>query len=342
MESQVRVVKKDNIPRIQSVDQGGDVHVVGELRDFRWSDELREFLREASSFSASWVRLDRGEVLQTHTHPVQSMMVVYSGSGEMRGDLCRSVAEGDVIVVPAGQRHGFAGGEGGLNALSIQFGGGLYSAPEKARVIFGDSEKSFDGLLASNDRRMARFAGHELFGLMEDGTLRDPAKRVAFRDALRTLLDGGRRLRVSCAAGCSDPRYRAWFLDCLPMEGPEHFGTPSGALDRAPDAILESISDWFVHQMYVLDEVEKAAIVCLVFGNAESMLRHLAMRGLGRFGESGFEKEAGDAELLTAGADLLRNETPETYARVKEIIGEAWDMMEAAGTRLLELTSLPS
>lgn len=137
MDDRIQVVKRGTIPPITSVEQDGEVHLLGELRDFRWSDRLREFMPDPEQLSVSWVVLKSGETLQTHVHPIQSMMVVYEGSGEMLGDLERPIARGDVIVVPAGRRHGFTGGAAGLHALSIQFGAGLYTAPEKPRVVFG-------------------------------------------------------------------------------------------------------------------------------------------------------------------------------------------------------------
>jgi quercetin dioxygenase-like cupin family protein len=140
MDDAMRVVKRDTIPPIRTVEHDGEVHVLGELRDFRWSERLRAFMPDPEQFSVSWVVLQCGETLETHVHPIQSMMVVYRGSGAMLGDLERAVAQGDVIVVPAGRRHGFTGGSGGLYALSIQFGAGLYTTPERPRVVFADHE----------------------------------------------------------------------------------------------------------------------------------------------------------------------------------------------------------
>src|SRR4051812_38816049 len=119
MDGQIQVVKRDTIPPIREVEHDGKVHSLGELRDFRWSEELRSFMPEDSEFSVSWVKLESGEVLAAHTHPIQSMMVVYAGSGDLLGDLCRHIAEGDVVVVPKGRQHGFVAGPEGLFALSI-------------------------------------------------------------------------------------------------------------------------------------------------------------------------------------------------------------------------------
>src|SRR5687767_1068807 len=154
---QIQVVSRNAIPPIQSVEQDGVVHQLGELRDFRWNALLRDFMPASSGFSVSWVRLGYREVLEPHVHPIQSMMVFYAGSGTILGDLERSVAKDDVVIVPAGCKHGFIGGPNGLQALSIQFGEGLYTTPEKPRVEFVDPENSVNGLLAYNQRRIEEF-----------------------------------------------------------------------------------------------------------------------------------------------------------------------------------------
>lgn len=342
MGSQIQVVKRKDIPRIQSVEQKGEIHDLGELRDFRWSDELREFMPDPSSFSVSWVRLEQGEILQTHTHPVQSMMVVYSGCGEMMGDLCRQVGEGDVIVVPPGHRHGFVGGLGGLACLSIQFGGGLYSAPDKARVIFADSERSLNAVLAYNDVRVARFSGHDLFALLEDGTLESASSRDALLLALRSFVEGGKRLMVSGLASRADPEYEAlclgWLGELSDAGSMERPGEPLATRDQAPDAVLEAIFDWFAHQMYVRDNTEKIAIICLVFGNAEGVLRRYAARVLATYSKAPVCDVVNGGAHRAIGEDLLRNETAETYESLKRIISEAWDMVDAAASRIVELT----
>jgi len=81
MDREIRIVPRDGIPLIQEIEQAGEVHVLGELRDFRWNDLLRSFMPDATQFAISWVELGPGEVLQPHTHPIQTMLVISAGSG---------------------------------------------------------------------------------------------------------------------------------------------------------------------------------------------------------------------------------------------------------------------
>jgi quercetin dioxygenase-like cupin family protein len=121
---QIQVIPRDAIPPIQSAEREGVVQVRGELRDFRWNSLLREFMPASSRFSVSWVRLGYGEVLAPHAHVSQSMLVCYAGNGTILGDLEGPISKEDVVIVPAGSKHGFVGGPGGLQAILIRFGEG--------------------------------------------------------------------------------------------------------------------------------------------------------------------------------------------------------------------------
>src|SRR6185312_10337625 len=199
----INIVERGAIPSIHEVKPGSDVHILGELRDFRWSESLRAFMPDASEFSVSWVGLAEGEVLQPHVHPIQSLMVVYSGRGEVMGDLCRTLSAGDIVVVPAGCAHGFVGGAGGLHALSIQFGEGLYTNPDNARVIFVDSGHSLEGLLAYNKGRLDEFTRHPMFDLLAERRTAGAEWRAAYLSSIESVLDVTQVL-VARQASCRD------------------------------------------------------------------------------------------------------------------------------------------
>ncbi len=346
MNQSVRIVKRESIPPLRSVEQDGQVHELGELRDFSWSEPLREFMQGRGDFSVSWVQLQHGETLAPHVHPIQSMMVVYGGSGQMLGDLQRGVSAGDVIVVPPGRLHGFTGGPEGLYALSIQFGEGLYTTPEKPRVVFTDQESSLRALLAYNEKRLAAFKQRPIFELLADGTLDDPRKRQAYLDNLQIWVDGNQRLLFSRQASCADPDFEGVFLQHMHDEmGHDvlHRDRADGSQQRVAkqrDAVLEAITDWFAHQMFVLDNAEKAAIIHLVIENASFVYHQLAMPVLAKYvNEHYFEVHVtADDQHAALGLELLANEAPHTYQRLRRTIAEAWDMVDAMTDRVVELT----
>jgi mannose-6-phosphate isomerase-like protein (cupin superfamily) len=338
---QIQVISRNAIPPIQAVDQGGKVHDLGELRDFRWNDRLRNFMPESSRFSVSWVRLGHGEVLEPHVHPIHSMMVFYRGSGEMLGDLKRQVAKDDVVVVPAGCTHGFVGGPQGLYALSIQFGEGLYTAPDKPRVLFTGVDDSLGALLAHNEKRSAEFAEHPLFALLSDGTLNDESKRSAYLHGLGTWLDGNQSLLVACHASCVDPAYRQTFLKQLSVALESDTGAFQSHVSegRATDTAIEAIVSWFAYQMYVLDNAEKAALVHLVIGSASDTYHAAAKNALGCHGEQlGLHLKAGGSLEQNQLETLLGTESSKGYARLREIVDEGWNMVGALADRFVEVT----
>jgi mannose-6-phosphate isomerase-like protein (cupin superfamily) len=346
---QMHVISRDAIPPLHSVEQDGEIHELGELRDFRWNDQLRSFMPASSRFSVSWVRLKHEEVLQPHVHPIHSMMVFYAGSGRMLGDLNRPVAKEDVVVVPAGCAHGFVGGPDGLYGLSIQFGEGLYTDPDKPRVMFMDDEHSLSSLLAYNEERVREFARRPIFELLADGTLADPARRKVYLDALQIWVDGNQALLFSRQATCMDPAYSKMFLrhmqeelghDVLHKERADGAQAPDA---RPTDSVLEAITNWFAYQMYVLDNAEKTAVIHLVIENASSVYHTRAMPVLSKYiSQEYFDVHVeADDEHAAMGVELLRNESPQTYARLRQVVGEAWDMIGAMTDRLVELTRAP-
>ncbi len=330
---ELQVISRDTIPPIREVEHEGEVHALGELRDFRWNDQLREFMPPTSEFSVSWVQLAHGEVLSPHVHPIQSMMIFYSGSGQMLGDLRGPIGEGDVVVVPAGRAHGFEGGPAGLYALSIQFGEGLYTEPEKPRVHFMGGGETLDELLAHNQARMGQFAERPIFDLFASGALADGDKRAAFLEAERHWVEGPERLVDAALAEQGLP------------------ASARGGAAPAADIVMSAFTSWFEYQMRVLDRVERIALTHLVLARASAAYHLRALTALASHAPSAESREdrpirearemrVESARQLAVSAEArLRGESPRTYARIKTIVGEAWDMVGAMTDRIAELAS---
>jgi len=277
------------------------------------------------------------------------MMVVYAGSGELIGDIRRGLAPGDVIVVPPGCGHGFIGGPEELYALSIQFGQGLYTRPDAPRVEFEDgaTPNGLARLLDYNAKRLEGFLTRPIFVLLKDGSLLDPKVCEVYFRYLQIWVNGNQRLLFARQASCSNPDYESVFLqhfqeeighDLLHREG----DAPDTKEARLPakDAVLEAITDWFAYQMYVLDDAEKAAIIHLVIENASETYHRLAAPVLKDYVKNDYFAlhVEGDANHAAMGVALLRGESEATYVRLIEVIGQAWDMVEAMTDRVVEIT----
>jgi hypothetical protein len=237
--------------------------------------------------------------------------------------------------------HGFVGGPPGLYALSIQFAGGLYSAPEQPRVVFAKEEESLKQLVEFSERRAAAFSKKPIFEFIKGTQFTNDTKRRAFLDALRVWTNGTEALTVSRYASCNDPMYQSAFrehLFALADRDADHRSPLSARLPR--DAKLEALTSWFAYQMYVLDNAEKTAIVSLVVDQVNASLRRSLAPAIGeRQLKRAFGSQARDADARIArGVTLLNHATPSMYARLKELVGEAWDMAEAMADRLTTVT----
>ncbi len=343
------LVPRETIPAIHTVEQDGVTHPLGELRDLRWHAALEAFLPPSSEFSISWVRLKAGEKLDVHVHPIQSMMIFFEGSGTLEGDLTRQLAAGDVVVVPSGRHHGFVGGPQGLSGLSIQFGSGLYTKPDEPRVLFADDESAHARLLEWNRARIEEFGRLPVFDLLADGTLEDAEKRKAYQAALQIWVDGNQTLLYSRQASVRDPIFDKAFFghmteelghDVLHKDSTDGDGSDDREAPAFRDPIMEAITEWFAHQMFVLDDIEKAAIVHLVIENASSVYHRKAMPVLAKYlNNNYFELHVeADDEHAAMGEELVRKAGPRTYERLEQILAQAWSMIGAMTNRLVELT----
>jgi hypothetical protein len=234
------------------------------------------------------------------------------------------------------------GGPPGLYALSIQFAGGLYSAPEQPRVVFAKEEASLKQLVEFSERRAAAFAKKPIFEFIKGTQFTNDIKRRTFLDALRIWTNGTEALAASRYASCNDPMYQSAFREHLfALSGRDADQSRALSAPRLPrDARLEALTSWFAYQMYVLDNAEKTAIVSLVVDQVNASLRRSLSPALGeRQLKLAFGSQARDADARIArGVTLLNHATPGMYARLRELVGEAWDMAEAMAERLTAVT----
>jgi quercetin dioxygenase-like cupin family protein len=87
-----------------------------------------ELLEEGGDMHVQRSVLKPGGSIPDHSHDVTSSYVVVKGKGRVTGSSGRSVSTGDVVLIPAGQNHGWEGGEG--DELTIV---GVFAGPLKSR-----------------------------------------------------------------------------------------------------------------------------------------------------------------------------------------------------------------
>src|SRR5436309_16140495 len=84
---QMRIIRREHVPTLRSVTVDGVEHNLGILKDFRAHPDLRAFMPPDARLAMSWVSLTPGQTLESHLHPIESMIVVAHGQGRTLGDL---------------------------------------------------------------------------------------------------------------------------------------------------------------------------------------------------------------------------------------------------------------
>lgn len=342
MFSSVATIRRDEIPAIFEVEQNGKKYILGEHRDFRRHNLLANFLPAQARLAISWVHLEPEQVLEPHVHPIDSMILVCRGQGKLLGQINTDLAEGDTVIVPSGCEHGFQGSyPQGISALSIQFEEqGLYENPEKPLVKFS-AESEWRSLINFNSHRLANHLQHSFFQMLTDGTLENLRQREMFFDCLQAWSSHFQTLIFARQSACADDKYQRMFLQHLQEEIGHDLLL---AAEREPkkrlwDATIEATASWFISRMLVLDNIEKTAIVHLVLETSASEFHSLAKNALARFGKlKYFDIHAEvDCEHVELGTELLKNQTHQTYSRLKTVIEQAWDMLDTMLERMTEL-----
>ncbi|WP_218004408.1 cupin domain-containing protein [Microtetraspora niveoalba] len=350
----VTTVARAQIRPITSVVVDGRVHRLGQQRDFRRHPALSAFLPEAGRPSFAWVRLRDGEELAVHTHPTSSMILVCRGSVRLLGDNERALAEGDVVCVPPGCRHGFRTEPGQeFHGLSVQFdGAGLYEDELAPRVSFGAAaaveaatesrggQESLAGLEALNGALAERHTGNALFGLLRSGRLREaPRTRARFVAALYVWSRHFQRMLLARQAVCADPVLREEYEEHLRDEyGHDRLLRDRYAVtEEVDDPVLEAACTWFVAQMYGLDEAQKIVLVHMVVETSGHLFGAAAADGFGRdaSGEDFFTLHAtADDEHREIGRHRLATLPPSEFPRLAAICRRAWDQMDLVHERI--------
>lgn len=344
----VSVIGRDSIRAIRSVTVNGQLHQLGEHRDFRRHSILERFLPDEGRHSFSWVRLRDGEILDNHEHPTKSMIIVCRGSARLTGDTEQILNEGDVVCVPAGKKHGFHTGPGQeFHGVSIQFEGeGLYENEIKPRVKFMATVNGpYAELDRVNESLLEQHSRNTLFRLFETGILRnDEMKRKRFMESLYVWSRYFQKILFARQAFCTDENLLPLYADHLRDEfgHDELLKNQNNLNGEAYDPLLEAASLWFLNKMLSADEAEKIVIVHMViessghlFGEATKVLFAPTQPQ----DNSYFEVHAeADEDHSAIGRPYLQRLPPDAYPKLIETCRQAWEQMDIVHERIAAMT----
>lgn len=341
-------IRRGDMPELRSVVVNGEEHPIGVVKDFGRIPEIASFMPDDTRLSMSWVRLEAGEVLAPHSHPVASMIVVAHGEGRDVDGL--EFSDGDIILVPSEVRHGYVGaGEDGYWALSIQFEDqGLFEDPDAALVSFGLDDlpvpASVAELLERNDRYLQRYQTSALFRLFASGRLHDDA------DARRRLLDATQvfssyfqRALFARSAFVADPRFAPTFRRHLVEEfgHDEHLAGERSQVGGTPlwDPVLDAASSWFLTQITSLSDAARVVLVHLVLESASLAISEAGAAVFGDGSETDYfvHHLAEDPGHRDLGLGLLDGVDPTSLAHLADVQRRGWDMVTLANDQMARL-----
>lgn len=347
---QVELVRRDDVPSMRTIVVDGVEHWLGHVKDFTKNSNLAEFLPKDNRISMAWVRLEAGEELTPHTHPVPSMILIVEGSAKTTGDKHAVMNAGDALLVPQRRPHGFIGmPPNGFWGLSIQFDSrGLYEDIEDPwATFFADKQAAslaqnpIDQLFKKNEDYMERFDKHRLFVLVRNGLLNNPQVRRRFLDCFQVWSNHFQKMVLNRVVTLQDPAFEelAW-LHLLEELGHNRDLAKSRAdLQPVFDPILEGVCSWFPSKIGVLSDIEKVVLVHLVVeASALFFYKHVQPALHATDAKKHFDSHKTADELhVQMGYEFLRNVTSADWPRLFEIQRQGWSMLMAVMGRVADL-----
>lgn len=348
----MKVISRDEVPAMTKIVVDGREHDLGILKHWRKEGHLNAVLPRNLDVSLAWVRLEKGQVLETHIHPVDSLVVCCEGAVGSMGDLEAQLGEGDIIVIPAGYKHGFVGaGENGFWGLSIQFESlALYEDLDSPLVTFLEPESRGDVqldavtlLLQKNDHFTRQFASHRIFEMMRDGYFTDPAHRTKFLNLLQIWSNLFQKM-LFCRAAFTD---NSKFSTLARTHLDDEFGHDMALRERADykpvwDPILDATGHWFVTKMLSSDDAEKTVLIHLVLESAANIF-YARFKNIANGNEGAtahFDPHCGDAvdvKHIKMGLDALRQVSLKDHGSLMEAQIRGWLMFNALFDRMADI-----
>lgn len=349
--SAVQLVRRNEIPSMRTVEINGVEHWLGHVKDFTKHNALVDFLPKDNRVSMAWVRLEAGEQLDEHTHPVDSMILICEGSAGTLGDVEGRMEAGDILIVPPGRPHGFTGGQpNGFWGLSLQFDSrGLYEEIDDPWAAFDHNKKLKEVtpeniselLFLKNEEYMERFDKHRLFALVNKGLLNNEESRERFLDCFQVWSNYFQKMVLARVLTTQNSSFEelAWEHFIEELGHNKDLSNKRKKVNKVFDPILESSSAWFANSMSGIGDAEKVVLVHLVVeASATYFYKHIqpAMKSSDTSKHFEAHKED-DHNHVKMGYDFLREYAISETEKLLEIQEQGWAMLTVVMGRIADL-----
>ena len=198
-----------------------------------------------------------------------------------------------------------------------------------------------DHLLATNEKYYQIFTNKPFFKMIQDGFLnKNEKQREAFFNYVQIFSDYFQTMMQARQASCRDEKFYPTFLAHFMEElGHDALLKKRKKVTPAWDPIIVAVCTWFVHQMQVLDNIEKTVVMHLVLEKTGDYYHALGNQALSQYMES--EYYAIHAEVDEHHSTMIMGLLPGypafTYQRLHVILNESWQMMYTMVDRVYEL-----
>lgn len=196
-------------------------------------------------------------------------------------------------------------------------------------------------LLRRNDELLERHKRLRTFRLFTDGTLENEAKRETMFKCVQVFARHFQTMLFARQAHCDDRGYGALFLRHLREEAghDEVLIKQRGRADEIWDPVMEGSAAWFIRCMSALDNVEKLAVMHLVLESSGAYMGSVCGPAMRRFNGSAYFElhDEVDQSHVTMAIEPLHRQAPETIARVRARVEQAWLVLDTWVERVAAL-----
>lgn len=204
-----------------------------------------------------------------------------------------------------------------------------------------DAVVSAETLLRCNETYYQLFMSKPFCKMISSGILaKNEKKREKFFNLMQIFTNYFQTMIQMRQATCRDNKFYFTFLAHFSEEiGHDDLLRKRESAKEVWDPILVAVSTWFVHQMQVLDNIEKAAVMHLVLEKAGDYYHSIGNNAFNNRTESNYyaihAKHDEDHSKMIM--DLLPGYPEFTYQRLHHVLKESWLMLYAMIDRVHEL-----
>lgn len=203
------------------------------------------------------------------------------------------------------------------------------------------NDSSVDTLLQRNEQYYEKFKTRPFFALIKSDMLNtDEKKRDTFFSLVQLFSDYFQTMIQSRQANCRDPKFYDTFLTHFMEElGHDELLRQRKNKSQTWDPVIAAVCTWFIHQMQVLDNIEKAVVMHLVLEKTGDYYHTVGNNALSQHMQSEYyavhaEHDEDHSAMIM---DLLPGYPDFVYDRLAQLIDESWQMMYTMVDRVYEL-----